>query len=277
MKAKPMNFVVCLKQVPAVSELEWDPKTGGLKRERAGGMMDLASRHALEAALTLKAGHGGRITAIAMGPVQAEESLREALSLGADVGVLISDPALVGADTLVTSQVLARAVKLIRPDFDLVLTGCFSADSETAQVGPQLAEELQVAGVAYVEEIDLRKEKVRVVRLVDSFLETLEFAPPGVVTVTTGTFLPRYVDLAGVEVAFERKEIYRLDALRLGLDPAKLGQAGSPTKMKKVYSATAQKDGLILKGSVQKSVRELFDRFGGRLNGFLDQGYSADE
>ena len=272
-----MNFVVCLKQVPAVSELEWDPKTGGLKRERAGGMMDLASRHALEAALELKARHGGRITTLTMGPSKAEETLRESLSLGADVGVLITDPALVGADTLVTSQVLARAVKLIRPDFDLILTGCYSADSETAQVGPQLAEELAVAGVAYVEEIEIKKEKVRVVRLVDSFLETLEFAPPGVVTLTTGTYAPRYVDLAGLEPAFERKEIYRLDALRLGLDPKKVGQAGSPTKMRRVYSATAEKDGIVLKGSVQKAVKELFDRFGGRLNGLLDQSYGQDE
>ena len=272
-----MNFVVCLKQVPAVSELEWDPKTGGLKRERAGGMMDLASRHALEAALELKTRHGGRITTLTMGPSKAEETLRESLSLGADVGVLITDPALVGADTLVTSQVLARAIKLIRPDFDLVLTGCYSADSETAQVGPQLAEELAVAGVAYVEAIEIKKEKVRVVRLVDSFLETLEFAPPGVVTLTTGTYAPRYVDLAGLEPAFERKEIYRLDALRLGLDPKKVGQAGSPTKMRRVYSATAEKDGIVLKGSVQKAVKELFDRFGGRLNGLLDQSYGQDE
>ena len=272
-----MNLVVCLKQVPAVSELEWDARTGGLKRERAGGMMDLASRHALETALSLKELHGGRITAVTMGPAQAEETLREALSLGAETGVLISDPALVGADTLVTSQVLAQAIKLIRPDFDLVLTGCHSADSETAQVGPQLAEELGVAGVAYVEQIRLNRDKVRVVRLVDSFLETLEFAPPGVITVTTTTLQPRYVDLEGVEAAFERKEIYRLDVLRLGLNPKQMGQAGSPTRMKKVYSATAEKDGLVLKGSVQKSISRLFNRFGGPLSGLLDQGYNEDE
>ena len=84
MKVKPMNFVVCLKQVPAVSELEWDAKTGGLKRDRAGGMMDLASRHALETALALKELHGGKITAVTMGPPQAEETLREALVLGAE-------------------------------------------------------------------------------------------------------------------------------------------------------------------------------------------------
>ena len=131
-----MKLVVFMKQVPAVSELPWNPKTGSLRRDRAQGMMNPACRHALEAALRLKEAHGGEITAISMGPPSAEEILRQAMALGADRAVLLSDRRLAGADTPATSYTLSLAVRAMCPGFDLLLLGSHTTDSETGQVGP---------------------------------------------------------------------------------------------------------------------------------------------
>ena len=125
-----------------VSELPWNPKSGTLQREVAEGMMNPACANALETALQIKRQYGGVIVTFTMGPPMAEEVLYEAITMGADRGVLLSDPCLAGGDTFITSHTLARAIEKECPDFDLILCGCFTSDSETAQVGPQLAEEL---------------------------------------------------------------------------------------------------------------------------------------
>ncbi len=199
-----VKMVVCIKQVPMVSELPWDPATGTLQRDLAEGMMNPACRSALEAALRIREAEGGEITAITMGPPMAEEVLREAIALGADRGVLLTDRRMAGADTCVTSYTLARAIEKACPGFDLILCGFSTSDSETAQVGPQLAEELDIPGVAYVDEIALSGHTVRMQRLADNFLETLEMDLPGLVTVTTGGYAPRHVPLGGLQAAFCR-------------------------------------------------------------------------
>ena len=127
-----LKMIVCMKQVPMVSDLPWDPITGTLTRGAAEGMMNPACKHALEAALLLKEKHDGHITAITMGPPSAEEILREAIALGADRCLMVSDPKMAGADTLATSFTLARAIEIFCPDFDLILCGCHTSDSETA-------------------------------------------------------------------------------------------------------------------------------------------------
>ena len=153
-------------------------------------MMNPACRHALEAALQFKQRYGARITALTMGPPMAEEILREAVAMGADTGILLTDRRMAGADTLVTSYTLARAIRSHCSGFDLILCGCHTSDSETAQVGPQLAEELGIAGVAYVEHLALDGQVLRVQRESDDFLETLEMDLPGLVTLSTRQFTP---------------------------------------------------------------------------------------
>mgnify|MGYP001826779349 CR=1 FL=1 len=140
-----LNIIVCIKQVPMVSELPWDSKTGTLKRELAQGMMDPASRRALEAALKIKEQQPACISAVSMGPCMAEEVLHQAKALGADKGFLLTDRKMAGADTFITTQILGRAIEKACTGFDLVLRGCHTSDSKTAQVGPQLAERLAVA------------------------------------------------------------------------------------------------------------------------------------
>jgi electron transfer flavoprotein beta subunit len=266
-----LKIIVCIKQVPMVSELPWDSRTGTLKRDMAEGMMNPACKHALEAALEIKSRHGAHITTLSMGPPMAEEILRESLAMGADRGVLLTDSRMAGADTLITSYTLARAIQKDCPDFDLILCGRHTSDSETAQVGPQLSEELDIAAVAYVEKIDITGRRVRMQRESDDFLETLEMDMPGLITVTTSGYPPRYAPMSGLQDAFEAGDIVWRNMDDLGLESGTVGMKASPTRILDVFSPTARKRNLILKGSAKKSVESLFDQFGDKLSGAMSK------
>ncbi len=264
-----LKIIVCIKQVPMVSELPWDAKTGTLKRDMAEGMMNPACKHALEAALEIKSRHGAHITTLSMGPPMAEEILRESLAMDADRGVLLTDPRMAGADTLITSYTLARAIAKESPDFDLILCGCQTSDSETAQVGPQLAEELDIASVAYVEQIRISGRKVRMQRESDDFLETLEMDLPGLITVATTGYPPRYAPLSGLQDAFETGDVTHRNMDYLELESGAVGMKASPTRILDVYSPAARKKNIVLKGSGKKCAEILFDRFGDKLSGAM--------
>jgi electron transfer flavoprotein beta subunit len=272
-----LKMIVCLKQVPMVSELPWDPATGTLKRDLAEGMINPACRSALEAALQIREAAGGEITAITMGPPMAEEVLREAIALGADRGVLLTDRRMAGADTSITSYTLARAIEKACPGFDLVLCGFATSDSETAQVGPQLAEDLDVPGVAYVDEIEVSDHTVRMQRLADNFLETLEMDLPGLITVTSGVYVPRHVPLGGLQAAFDAADIVTLDAAAIGLDPARIGTKGSATKILNVYSPTAGKKNIVLTGTPKKIVEQLFKQYDDKIGGAIGKDLKSDK
>ncbi len=260
-----------------VSELPWDKKTGELKREKAEGMMNPACKHALEAALRIKSLHDASICAISMGPPQAEELLREALAYGADEGYLISDPQLAGADTLATSRALARAVRTVCPEFDLLLLGCQTADSETGQVGPQMAEILKLPAVCFAEELDPQPDGTILVRRVwDDFMETVKMPLPALVTIATSANLPRYLALGGVDRAFEDCRVTTLDARGIGADPALVGREGSAGQIVRVYSPSAGKQGDILSGPVKKCVAELLTRYADRLGGLIGKDLGED-
>ncbi len=264
-----LRVVVCIKQVPMVSELPWNPKTGTLKRELAEGMMNPACARALEAALQIKSRHDAEITAVTMGPPMAEEVLHEALAVGADHGLLLTDPAFAGADTYATSYTLARTIEKQCPDFDLILCGCYTSDSETGQVGPQLAEELDIPAAAYVEEIAIKGRRVRMQRVSDNFLEIMEMNLPGLVTIMTRSYAPRYPSLEGLAAAFDRPQIKILGARDLELDATRIGRPGSPTKIINVYSPTAAKKNVVLKGTAKKVVNEIFEKYGEKLSGAM--------
>jgi electron transfer flavoprotein beta subunit len=260
-----------------VSELPWDSRTGTLMREVAEGMMNPACKHALEAALCLKHKHGAHITAITMGPTMAGEVLYEALTLGADRGILLTDKRMAGADTLVTSFILSKAIEKECSDFDLILCGSQTSDSETAQVGPQLAEELDIPGAAYVENLEINKRSVRIKRLADDFLETMEMDLPGLVTVTTGNFHPRYASLGGIEEAFSTSNISTIDADGLGLDPELMGIKTSPTKILDVYSPIANKKNTVVTGAVKKIVDNIFETYGDIISGAIGKDLKTHE
>ena len=272
-----VEMVVCIKQVPQVSELPWDPKTGTLKRDLAEGMMNPACRAALEAALRIREAEGGRIAVITMGPPMAEEVLREAIALGADRGILLTDRRMAGGDTLATSYTLARAIEKTSPSFDLVLCGFSTSDSETAQVGPQLAEELSIPGAAYVDEIVVAGRTATLRRIADNFLETLEMPLPGLIAVTTGSYTPRHVPLGGLQAAFSAARIETFDAKALGLDAGKIGATGSATRILNVYSPTAKKENCVLTGTPKRIVEQLFDEFDDKIGGAISQDLKSSK
>ena len=256
-----LKLVVCIKQVPRVTELPWDEKTGTLRRDLAAGMMNPACKHALEAALQIKEKFSAKITVITMGPPAAEEVLREALALGADEAILICDRLLAGSDTFATSLVLKTAIKKKCPKFDLILCGAYTADSETAQVGPQLAEELNLPAVAYIEKLEISGKTLRVRRLVDNFRETLEMEFPALVTVSMENYKPRNCGLAGLEKAFDENDVIVLDAKALGLAASSIKTKGSRTKVRKVFLRKAQKGNIFLQGAASNVVGEFLDKY----------------
>jgi len=270
-----LKMIVCMKQVPMVSDLPWDPVTGTLTRDAAEGMMNPACKHALEAALELKERHGGHITAITMGPPMAEEILREAIALGADRCLMVSDRKIAGADTLATSFTLARAIEIFCPDFDLILCGCHTSDSETAQVGPQLSEELNIPSIAVVEDLELHGNTLRVKRVSDNFLETLEMDLPGLVTVATGFHVPRYASMAGLHDAFREPGILTVGAHDLGVSESVVGLKGSATRIVDIFSPVAKKENIVLKGAPKKIVEELLDRFDDKIGSLIRKDLKA--
>jgi electron transfer flavoprotein beta subunit len=271
-----LKLVVCIKQVPQVSELPWDPDTGRMQRELAEGMMNPACRFALEAALAIRDKVGGKITAITMGPPSAEEVLREAIALGADKGMLLTDPKMAGADTYTTSFTLAKAIQNKISRFDLILCGSSTNDSETAQVGPQLAEELDIPGVAYVNDVEITGNKARVRRVTDEFLETMEMELPGLVTINARSYIPRYVSMSGFQTAFTA-DVVTFDMAALGLSADWIGSKGAPTKILRVYSPRAGKENMVLTGTPKKIVENLFSLFDDKIGGIIGKDLKTDK
>jgi len=223
--------------------------------------MNPACKHALEAALQIKEQYSAKITVITMGPPAAEEVLREAMALGADEAILICDRLLAGSDTFATSLVLKEAIKKKCPKFDLILCGAYTADSETAQVGPQLAEELDLPAAAYVEKLEISGRTLRVRRMVDNFRETLEMEFPALVTISMENYKPRFTKLAGLENAFCGNGVVVLDAAALGIKASSMEQKGSRTKVRKVFLKKAQKENVLIQGTASLVVTEFLDKY----------------
>ena len=270
-----LNIVVCIKQVPMVTELPWDEKTGTLRRDLAAGMMNPACKHAVEAALQLGETHGASVTVLTMGPPAAEEVLREALAMGAHRAILICDRMLAGSDTYATSFVLARAIQQEVQGFDLILCGAYTSDSETAQVGPQLAEELKLPAAAYAEQLDITGRTLRVRRLVDNFRETLEMEFPALITVSMERYQPRYASFAGLNEAFTEADISVLNAEALGITAANLEACGSRTKVRRVFIRKTQKENVMITGAAANAAGEFLDRYQHTISAVIGKSIEA--
>lgn len=219
-----MHIIVCIKSVVT------DAPRGKIIRSADKCALNPFDRPALEIALRLKTRHGGVITALSMGPPTAEATLREALALGADRAVLLCDPALAGADTLATSTALAAGVTHLAP-FDLLLFGTRSSDSDTGQVGPQTAVLLDIPMLTNVVGLDEWAPTFTATREVDGFVETYALDSPAALTLHPSAAPPRDAALGDIATAFDKQSVTRLTIDTLGLDPATVGDAGSPTRV----------------------------------------------
>ena len=254
-----MKIIVCVKQVPDAKDVRLDPKTNTLSREGVQAIMNPYDRHALEEAVRLKEQHGGTVTVVSMGPPQAEEMLREAVSCGADEAVLVSDRAFAGADTWATTYTLSQAIKKI-DDFDLILCGKQAIDGDTAQVGPGLAERLDIPFVAYVRKItDCTANIIRAERLMDDGYDLLEIPLPALFTVVKEINEPRIPSLKG-KMKAKKIDITKMTAADIEADPEQLGLKGSTTQVVKVFSPELKGERAMLGGTADEQVAQLYEK-----------------
>lgn len=255
-----MNIIVCLKQVPDTEAVKLNPETNTLVRDGVENIMNPFDRQALEAALMLKDKEGAKVTVLTMGLPQATDILKEAIAMGADDGILLSDRALAGSDTLATSIALAAAVKHIG-GYDLVMCGKQAVDGDTAQVGPEMAEHLGIPQITGALKVDFADGKFIVVRENESSVQTLACAAPLLITVTRAEKEPRFASIKG-KMKARKAVIPTLTVADLAIDTKLVGLSGSPTKVKRVFTpeVAVVESEIINEEDTDKAVDMLFNK-----------------
>jgi electron transfer flavoprotein beta subunit len=242
-----MNIIVCIKQVPNTTDVRIDPVTNTLIRDGVESVINPFDAYAIEEGVRLKERLAGKVTVITMGPPQAENALREAISLGCDEAALVSDRLFAGSDTWATSYSLSCAVRKIGK-FDVIICGKQASDGDTAQVGPGISTHLDIPQVTYVKKIEeISAQKAKVERMTEEGYDIVETPLPCLLTVVKEINTPRLPSLKGMMKA-KAARITKFSAADLGCDPAKIGLAGSPTRVVKIFTPPPRKGGEILKG-----------------------------
>lgn len=239
-----MNIVVCVKQVPDTTVVKIDPKTGTLIRDGVPSIINPEDKHALEAALQLKEAHGGKVTVVSMGLPMAKAALREALCMGADEAILLTDRVLGGADTLATSKSLAGVIKKL--DYDIVFAGRQAIDGDTAQVGPEIAEHLNIPQVTYVQDVKVEGDSLIVNRALEDGHQIVEVKTPCLLTAIETLNEPRYMNVGNI-FATSDNDIKVMSAEDIDVDKSELGLKGSPTKVKKSMTKEVKGAGELVK------------------------------
>lgn len=254
-----MNIVVCVKQVPDTLEVKVNEETNTLIREGVDSVINPFDLYAIEEGLRLREQYGGTVTVLSMGPGQVAATLREAMSMGVDNAVLLSDTAFAGADTLATSYALARGVEKIG-HFDLVICGRQAIDGDTAHVGPELAERLGVPHVSSVYRVrEVTNGCIITERMTDEGSEQIKLPLPGLITVPKGINEPRFPSLKG-KIDAIRSEIAVWSAQDITADANKIGLKGSPTRVIKMSTPERHREAEILEGTVQEQVTALLSK-----------------
>jgi electron transfer flavoprotein alpha/beta subunit len=246
-----MKTVICVKQVPEITEVTINPETGTLMREGVASILNPFCEYALEAALGLKRNQlDTELVAISMGPPQARAALMRCLEMGADRAVLLSDAKFAGSDTWATALTLAEAIKRMEGNFDLIIVGKQAIDGDTAQVGPELAEILGLPGIMYAIGVELTRDmkRARVKREVEKGYEIVEMRLPGLVSISKGSMI-RSVSSFQEVLDARKKELRVVSASDLGIDQDKLGLHGSPTQVVEIFPPRVKDRGEIIDGT----------------------------
>jgi len=252
-----LNIIVCIKQVPDTAEIRINPETNTLMREGVPSIINPFDMHALEAAVQIKEQTGAKVIVLTMGPPQAEASLREAVSLGADEAVLLSDRLFAGSDTWATSYTLARAIEKL--DAGIIFCGKQAIDGDTAQVGPETAEFLDVPHISYVKKIEnITDSSIIVQRLMDEGYDIVESPLPVLLTVVRELNDPRMPSLKG-KMAAKKVEIKTMNAADIGADEDNLGLKGSPTQVRNIFAPEMNAERMMIEGSPEEQVNKLIE------------------
>jgi electron transfer flavoprotein beta subunit len=250
-----MNMVVCIKQVPDTTDVRIDPKTNTLVREGVAAILNPFDAYAIEEAVRIKEKMGGKVIALTMGPPQAQQVLRDAIAVGADEGILLSDKAFAGADTLATSYTLSQAILKIGK-VDLILCGKQAIDGDTAQVGPGIAAFLDIPQIVFVEKIrEITAERIVAERMTEDGYDVIESPLPALVTVMKDINQPRMPSLRGVMMS-KKAQIPVWTSADVEVDAQRIGLTGSPTWVDKVFSPPPRTGGKIFQGEAAQIVEE---------------------
>jgi len=240
-----MNIVVCVKQVPDTAmERTLTPGDGTLDRASLDGLINELDEYAIEEGLKIAEAHGGEVTILSMGPGKAAESIRKALSMGADKAVHVTDDGLAGSDALATSAVLAAALQQV--GFDLVILGSESTDARTGVVPAMLAERLGAAQLTFARKVEVGDGTVKIERLNDAGYEVVEAPTPAIVSVVEKINEPRYPSFKGI-MAAKKKPLTTLTIGDAGIDASKVGLDGSGTAVDEVTARPPKQAGQIVK------------------------------
>lgn len=232
-----MNIAVCVKQVPDTTLIKIDPITNTIIRESVESILNPFDLQAIEEAVKLKEKYSGKVFAITMGPPKAEEVLREAISIGADEAILLSDKNFAGADTYATSYTLSKYLKKIKPD--IILTGKQAIDGDTGQVGPGIAEHLGITHITEVSKIEsVESDAIVVDKTIEQGIVRIKSHLPILLSVLKDINTPRVPGLKG-RIRANKSEIVRVDLSQINLDRSKIGINGSPTRVSKIFSPKA--------------------------------------
>ncbi len=256
-----MKIIVCIKQVPDTAEIKIDPKTNTLVREGVTSIINPFDLHAIEAGLRIRERLGGKVTVLTMGPPQAESSLREAISMGADEAVLLTDRAFAGSDTWATSYTLAKVIK--RLTADIIFCGKQAIDGDTAQVGPETAEFLNIPHIAYVKKIEeVKDDYIRVQRLMDEGYDIVESSIPILLTVVKELNEPRMPSLKG-KITAKKAEIKTMGMAEIDADENNLGLKGSPTQVKNIFAPEKKTERKMIEGAPEEQIDALIKELKG--------------
>ncbi len=257
-----ISIVVPIKQVPDMERVKFDTEKGTVDRSSASAEINPFDLNALEAAVQIKEKLGGTVTTISMGPPQAEFSVRDTLSRGADRGILLVDRAFAGADTLATSYTLASAMRKLG-GFDLIICGEKTVDGDTGQVGPEIAEWLDIPHVAYVSEIKEIGEKLLIVCDMEGERDSIESRLPLLITVTKDINVPRLPTFADKLKARKAEiEKWTAEGLSSVADSSRFGLKGSPTRLNKVIvPSEGGRKGEVFRGSTAETTAKMIDAF----------------
>ena len=249
------KIIVCAKQVPDTNVIKINPKTGTLIRDGVPSILNHDDANALEEALKIKDKYPDTyITVVTMGPPQANDLLFECIAMGADEGLLVSDRAVGGSDTWATSNTLEAAIRKIG-DFDLIFAGRQAIDGDTAQVGPQIAEKLDLPQVTYVEEFEIadNMKDITVKRQLEDGYELIKLQTPCMLTAIKELNTPRYMSMSGI---FADKEMKTWNAKDIEVDLTTVGLEASPTNVFRSFTPAPKGKGVTIEGDTEKEIAD---------------------
>ncbi len=260
-----MNILVCIKQVPETTEVKINPETNTLIREGVKSIINPFDMYAIEEGVRLKERLGGKAIVITMGPPQADGALREAISMGMDEGILISDRAFAGSDTWATSYTLSCAIKKIG-SYQLILCGKQASDGDTAQVGPGISSHLDIPQVTYVKKIEeITENSARVERMTEEGFEIIQTPLPAVLTVVKEINEPRLPSLKGMMRAKQAK-IVTWTAQDINAHSQSIGLNGSPTRVVKIFTPAPRQGGQMIAGETKEITQKLASLLKSEIN-----------